>query len=223
METRRTEIPYTEQRVDDLFSEFVRLIKGTQPRTFVIENTAAIVKGRSKGVFKHILKLLKSCGYNVACRILDAQWLGVPQVRKRAIFVGVRSDLKLRPAYPDPLPYQYTVREILPHIIRENRGSHMHNYQPTNRPASTIVQSGYMAGPTSYFSGGVWVEAQNETGVLERRKFTIPELKMISTFPEDFTLTGNFDQQWERIGRAVPPVMMSHIAKSIQTNILDRL
>ena len=80
-----------------------------------------------------------------------------------------------------------------------------------------------MAGPTSYFSGGVWVEAQNETGVLERRKFTIPELKMISTFPEDFTLTGNFDQQWERIGRAVPPVMMSHIAKSIQTNILDRL
>ena len=213
----------TEQRVDDLFHEFVRLIKGLQPKTFVIENVAAMVKGRSKGVFKHVLKLLKSCGYLVECRILDAQWLGVPQVRKRTIFIGVRSDLNLRPAYPDPLPYQYTVRDVLPHIIRENRGGKRHNYQTTNRPASTIVQSGYMAGPTSYFSGGVWVEAQNETGVIERRKFRIPELKKLSTFPTDFILTGSFEQQWERIGRAVPPVMMSHIAKTIQTEILDLL
>jgi DNA (cytosine-5)-methyltransferase 1 len=31
----------------------------------------------------------------VSARLLDAQWLGVPQMRQRIIFVGVREDLRL--------------------------------------------------------------------------------------------------------------------------------
>ena len=67
------------QRVDDLFFEYVRLIKGLQPKTFVAENVSGLVKGKAKGYFKIILAALKECGYNVSCRVLDAQWLGVPQ------------------------------------------------------------------------------------------------------------------------------------------------
>ena len=212
-----------QQRVDDLFFEYVRLIKGLQPKTFVAENVSGLVKGKAKGYFKIILAALKECGYNVSCRVLDAQWLGVPQQRQRTIFVGVRKDLKLKPAHPEPLSYQHTVREILPWVIREQRGGFPDNWQPTTRPASTIVQSGSKVSPTAYLSGGTYIEAQTPSGVLERRMYNIPELRKICSFPEDFVLTGDFHQQWERLGRSVPPVMMSHIGKTIQRQVLDLL
>ena len=54
----------------------------------------------------------------------------------------------------------------------------------------------------------------------ERRKFSIAELRRICGFPDDYILTGTYAQQWERCGRAVPPVMMSHIAATAR-GLLD--
>ena len=56
----------------------------------------------------------------------------------------------------------------------------------------------------------------------ERRKFTIAELKRICAFPDDFQLVGSYAQQWERLGRAVPPVMMFHIACTLRDEVLDK-
>ena len=73
----------TSQRVDDLFFEFARLVEGIQPKVFVAENVAGLVQGDAKGYFKDILRTLKSKGYAVEARLLDAQYLGVPQRRRR--------------------------------------------------------------------------------------------------------------------------------------------
>lgn len=54
----------------------------------------------------------------------------------------------------------------------------------------------------------------------EARKLTLGELRAIGGFPADFQLTGTYAQRWERIGRAVPPVMMSHIAAAVRDRIL---
>jgi hypothetical protein len=110
------------QRTDDLFFEFVRFVRAMQPKVFVAENVSGLVKGVAKGYFLNILAAMKSCGYRVEARLLDAQWLGVPQARQRIIFVGVREDLGLAPAHPDPLPYRYSVREAIPWIT-SHRGN----------------------------------------------------------------------------------------------------
>ena len=60
---------------------------------------SGMVKGVAKGMFKEVLREMKASGYRVACRMLDAQWLGIPQRRRRVIFVGVRDDLGLEPAF----------------------------------------------------------------------------------------------------------------------------
>lgn len=110
----------TKQRTDDLFFEYSRLIKGVQPKVFVAENVSGLVKGTAKGYFLEILAELKSCGYVVSAKLLDAQWLGVPQMRQRVIFVGVRNDLAsqfgVKPVHPKPLAYRYSVRDALPWI-----------------------------------------------------------------------------------------------------------
>ena len=60
------------------------------------------------------LRELKEAGYRVEARVLDAQWLGVPQTRQRLIFQGVREDLGKTPAFPKPFPYRYSVKEAIP-------------------------------------------------------------------------------------------------------------
>ena len=54
----------------------------------------------------------------------------------------------------------------------------------------------------------------------ERRPFSIAELKRICAFPDDFQLTGTYAQQWERLGRSVPPVMMQQIAAAVRDGVL---
>lgn len=103
---------------ETLFSEYIRLLRGLQPKVFVAENVSGLVKGTAKGYFLEILRDLKASGYRVKCKVLDAQWLGVPQMRQRTIFVGVREDLGLDPVHPKPLPYQYSVRDALPWIVK---------------------------------------------------------------------------------------------------------
>ncbi len=274
-----------EQRTDDLFSEFVRLLRGIRPRTFVAENVSGLVKGVAKGHFLGILADLKASGYRVSCRVLDAQWLGVPQVRKRTIFVGVREDLAdagtgepLLPRHPDPLPFGYSVREALPWLDRGARqggnvGFGKVAFVGTDRPSGTIGagpcsgngrcgpgtldlrhvepesdMTGYAVGHEAdrlspgqqserYFSlvraplngpsptvtvEGMKAHAASVMHPTERRKFSIAELRRICAFPDDFVLTGTYQQQWERLGRAVPPVMMALTSRVIRDLILFR-
>jgi DNA (cytosine-5)-methyltransferase 1 len=266
------------QRCDDLFGEYVRLLRGLKPKTFVAENVAGLTRGVAKGYFLEILSELKAAGYNVAARILDASWLGVPQARHRLIFVGTRADLKIEPVHPSPLPYQYTIADALPHIRRitaDRRSSKAGSGAgtvvniATNAPIQTITACGvgndvlydWKVEPecdiTKYAIGAEWERmarpgTQSEkyfqlvrpaidqpcptitatggitgaAGVVHptiKRKFSIAELRALSGFPADFQLTGTYRQQWERIGRSVPPPMMMHVAATIRDQILSRV
>ena len=349
----------TTQRTDDLFFEYVRLLRELRPRRFIAENVGGLVRGVGKGFFLEIFAGLKAAGYRVESRLLDAQWLGVPQARQRIFFVGVRNDVDGAPGFPAPLPYRYSVRDALPWIgavetncswesvmasaakpaptiragyqteIEGANGYDGHAPQSVNKPAATVQASralsvmtkggprslgkpaptvqthgnahtrseltlaapatirhgnkapfdqkgktiradrplptvmggdtlglapwqfeieteasadGYAVGreldklvageqsdryfslvrapingpsPTVTAAGGDGNTA-SVAHPTERRKFSIAELRRICGFPDDFALTGTYAQQWERLGRAVPPPMMAALAKSNQ-------
>jgi DNA (cytosine-5)-methyltransferase 1 len=77
-----------------------------------------------------------------------------------------------------------------------------------NKPSPTLTQMGQQRS-----ASGVMHYAAN-------RKLTIKEMKRIMSLPDDYELTGTFDQQAERIGRMVAPKMMCALATSIYENIL---
>jgi len=89
---------------------------------------------------------------------------------------------------------------------RDNRGAFGNGGDITDQPSPTILSDSI---------GTHWIKSETE-----KRKFSIAELRRIGGFPDDFILTGTYAQQWERIGRAVPPVMMSHIAATIREKVL---
>ena len=130
---------------ETLFDEYVRLLRGLQPKTFVAENVSGLVKGTAKGWFLDVLKALKASGYRVKARLLDAQWLGVPQMRQRIIFVGVREDLYLEPVHPEPLRYRYSVRDALPHLTACKTSAHGFTKETDlnlHGPAPSVTASG---------------------------------------------------------------------------------
>jgi len=71
-----------------LFKEFVRIINDLKPKIFLMENVPGILnifQGKTKN---QILSIFESIGYDAKVKVLLAADYGVPQLRKRAFFIG---------------------------------------------------------------------------------------------------------------------------------------
>lgn len=71
-----------------LWFEFHRLLGELTPRWVVIENVPGLLSSNSGRDFAIIIQGLVECGYGVAWRVLDAQYFGVAQRRRRVFIVG---------------------------------------------------------------------------------------------------------------------------------------
>ena len=216
----------TKQRTDDLFFEFARLVDGLQPKVFVAENVKGLTIGKARGYLKEILAALRGCGYKVKCAVMDAQYFGVPQRRERLIFIGVREDIGIEPTFPKPAQSD-AAQAVLPHHETCTAPPHSEwvalGSNTNERIEKSMATSSKKACPTILQAGpnkGVGF-CEVDISRSEKRKFTIPELKRICGFPDDFILTGTFAQQWERLGRAVAPPMMAAVASHIRDTILQ--
>lgn len=75
-----------------LWFEFYRIIKEHTPRWVVIENVPGLLTSNRGRDFAVIIDGLVKCGYRVAWRVLDAQYFGLAQRRKRVFIVASFGD-----------------------------------------------------------------------------------------------------------------------------------
>ena len=230
------------QVADDLFFEYIRLVKGLKPKTFVAENVSGLIKGVAKGYFKIFLQGMRDAGYNVKAYLANGKYLGVPQARQRVFYVGVRNDLKLEPVFPQPQQFVYTLKDAIWDLRNEEKEPDCwQNKRPDGTPfmyayGKEWEQLSQGQQSNKYFNviRAAWdkpcntvlataARAASVCHPTENRKFTIKELKRIFGFPDDFVFFGNYKEQWARLGNCVPPPMIYFISKKIQQDILDRL
>ena len=76
-----------------LFFEYLRILKGKQPKFFIAENVPGMRSKAHDAEFANIKLLFSQCGYTVADYMVNASDYSVPQDRKRVILVGYRTDL----------------------------------------------------------------------------------------------------------------------------------
>lgn len=84
------------------FKEFVRIVGGALPRTFILENVPGMVSSTKGKVIREICRQFANCGYNVTWNILNCANYGVPQNRLRVIMIGKRVDAMVFPAIGNP-------------------------------------------------------------------------------------------------------------------------
>ena len=71
-----------------LFWEIVRIASRLRPRWLLLENVPGLLSSHRGRDFETVLAALDELGYGVAWRVLDAQFFGVPQRRRRVFIVG---------------------------------------------------------------------------------------------------------------------------------------
>jgi DNA (cytosine-5)-methyltransferase 1 len=98
-----------------LYLAVFEAVKQFEPKGFIIENVPGMATLYGGQIKNEIIKRFVDLKYNVDSKILCAADFGVPQMRKRLIFMGVRSDIgEVR--FPDPVftPGTYrTCREAI--------------------------------------------------------------------------------------------------------------
>lgn len=91
--------------VDDirnkLYKNFVNFVDFFKPKAFVMENVPNILSIGNGCVKESILSDFKELGYNVEFKVLTASDYGVPQNRRRAVFVGFLNGNSFD--FPNPL------------------------------------------------------------------------------------------------------------------------
>ena len=74
-----------------LFWEAARIVEETQSEYFILENVPGLLSSNKGADFGVVIGTMADLGYSVGWRVLDAQYFGVPQRRKRVFIVGRRS------------------------------------------------------------------------------------------------------------------------------------
>ncbi len=71
-----------------LFFDIARVIGEIKPRWFVLENVPGLLSSQSGRDFGIVLSTLAELGYGAGYRILDSQFFGVAQRRRRVFIIG---------------------------------------------------------------------------------------------------------------------------------------
>lgn len=194
---------------NQLYMQFVRLLKGLKPKVFVMENVSGLVKGKMKLIFAEIMRELKASNYKVSCRLLNAKYFGVPQSRERLIFIGVREDLGIEPGHPKAETKEINGSQLLPNKYQHLRFLSWRNQGGIDayKPKGSV--------PVGITKKGVDLEGRI---ILRDIKY----VKRFHSFPEKYKFLGTTNQSLKCIGNSVPPLMMRSIAKHIKMALLPQ-
>ncbi len=234
---------------NDLVDALIRIVDGLRPQAVVIENVRAIAteyKGRYRD---YILKRFARIGYNMHFAVLNAADFGVPQHRRRALFVGF-ADPRVEYSFPSPthgegvLPYatvgnainDLTTRgvEVANHIPLRHSDTVMARYRfipeggmlpPPNQLPKHIRRENFGSTYKRLHRGMpslTIVPGNNALPIhpILDRSLTPREAARIQTFPDDYIFEGDRRRQCILVGNAVPPLLARVIGKSIWDRIL---
>lgn len=193
----------TDER-NDLFFQVKRFILELQPKTFIIENVDGLLKGPMKGVFNKIMNDLSTINYRIKWKSMNSLYYGVPQSRQRLIIMGVRNDLNKDPIFPEHNEHIKFIGDVIKGIDFHSRGQFDKKLKGVNSFAYTLTKT-----PSMFFM---------ENGL--KRQPTIEELKILQGFPNDFKMSGSFNEQWGLIGNSVPPPLSKKIGETLISKIL---
>ena len=76
-----------------LYREYFRILEEVNPKFFVIENVVGLLTFAKGAIKNDIIKRADNLGYNIFLDTLDTSSFGIPQIRLRVIFIGIKKEL----------------------------------------------------------------------------------------------------------------------------------
>ena len=201
-----------------LFFDVVRILDFHRPKAFLLENVTGILTNDNVKTMQVILGALNELGYDVNYEILNAADFGLPQNRRRVIFVGFLKNLDISFEFPkgDPntkVPISdilednvdgYSISEHLQesYLFKKNDGKPQIVDTNSNIQVNTLVASYHKIQRIT----GTFVRG-GKTGL---RLLTKNECLQLQGFPLSFKMPVSRTQMYRQLGNSVSiPVIKS--------------
>lgn len=147
-----------------LVKHYIQVINVMRPRYFVMENVEGILsfeldnfEGLNKDIYRNTLvidvlkKEFDNIGYKIKYKVLIASDYGVPQQRKRVVFIGFRKTEKKIPKFPEGNIDKITVKEAIGDLefLNDNEEAKEYNieafseYQIKSKIGRTVGADGH--------------------------------------------------------------------------------
>lgn len=223
---------------NSLYLEMLEVVRKVQPDFVLIENVEGLRSMLAGKVESKIIDDYKNAGYEMNITILNSADYGVPQVRRRVIFIGNR--LGLKNYHPKPIyapEFYVTLGESIKKymFIPENKKiNHIYTHH-SEKIAKKIQEVPEGQSLYSNYSDS-WKKSpwnkpsctikENHGGVNLHPKLsrvlTPRELAALQSFPDDFIFMGSKKWQLVQIGNAVPPLLGKALGIAIMKTLDQR-
>ncbi len=179
-----------------LYLSYIRLVDEIKPKMFVIENVPGLVGLFGGQIKDSIIEKFSEMGYEIQYRILCASDYGVPQSRKRVVFIGSRIGHYSYPAIEsDQVTCSMALSDLPPLIdelgedVMEYATEPTNDYQKLMRANSGEVRNHIAA---------------NHSEKVKSIIALVPDGGNYKDLPEEFIHTRNFHVAWTRFASDKP-------------------
>jgi len=125
-----------------LFLQFVRIVKAVRPDFVLMENVTGILGKKNEKILKGVLNEFGKIGYVIHVKVISAENFGVPQKRRRTIFIGNRLGYEIE----FPMPTHGRTNRLKPlavvgdafEKIKRRRKILNHNVEASRIPSGII-------------------------------------------------------------------------------------
>ncbi|MEN0005057.1 MAG: DNA cytosine methyltransferase [Bacteroidota bacterium] len=218
-----------EQDERDLFPQAIRIIKECNPKAILLENVKGLLSKKFDSYRKKLNKQLEQLGYFGQWRLITSSHYGVPQLRPRAIYVGLKNEYASYFEWPKRSNVVRTVGETLYEEMASAGWDNASSWKEVaNGIAPTLVggskkHGGADLGPTRAKQAwkklgvdGKGIANESPPPDFEGMpRLTIKMAALIQGFPKDWVFTGKKTPAYRQIGNAFPPPVAEAIGKKI--------
>ena len=179
-----------------LYLSYIRLVKEIQPKAFVIENVPGLVGLFGGQIKDSIIEKFTEMGYQIQYKILCAADYGVPQNRKRVVFVGIKKGEFVYPEIHEnkvscsmALSDLPTLEDELGEEVLDYLTQPQNEYQKIMRENSEVVKNHVAA---------------NHSDKVKKIISLVPDGGNYKDLPDEYINSRNFHVAWTRFASDKP-------------------
>lgn len=180
-----------------LYLSYIRLVEEIQPQAFVIENVPGLVALFNGEVKDNIIETFEKMGYEVKYKILCSADYGVPQNRKRVVFVGTKGHNTFE--YPSIIDGQVSCEMALSDLppLTDDLGEEVQDYWTTPQNAYQRLMRANSNVVHNHIAASHSEKVQHIISL-------VPDGGNYKDLPEEFRASRNFHVAWTRFNSQKP-------------------
>lgn len=219
----------------NLLPEFVQSVLAARPQAFIAENVAALSGPKFQDYLNRAFYRPLSSSYHVDTFLMSAQDFGIPQIRRRVVFVGFRRKRDFS-RFERPEPTHRNVGEAAEGKEVTMGARATLGLPPTDYDAAAPTIRSTLTGPrhtTSILSSASAQRAWEKLGIWPNGvaadraaasafpaknghfRLSVPDCALLQGFPEDWSFHGATYMALGQIGNSVAPPVAYAVAVSV--------